>query len=407
MVERMRSVDTQDVIKVTRDSRIKRVGIVIRPTTGYLRGVVNGILEFGLQKEWEHILLPAEVPELLEAAQSRSIDGIIGHLSEQQLLDELGQVEIPAVDISSDRLDTKIPSVISDETAVGRMAAEYLLSLGLPQFAFVGSAVDYTSLARFKGFEEVLKTAGRPWHEFLHKAPSNETLVDVPPPNELLSWAQSLPTPIGVFSSTDSIGLQFVAACKKLNISVPKSAAVLGAGNDDLLCLISNPPLSSILFATQNIGFNGAKLLSALMEGKTPPKTTILIPPIGVIPRQSSELIRILDRDVAAAVSYISLHAKNQLRVEDIVREISVSRSSLDQRFLKALGYTPATAIQQAKIELAKKLLADTQEPMSRVATSSGFHNAKQLTVTFRRVVGVAPTVFRSQVQRPIKQDAE
>ena len=379
--------------------RTKRVGIVVQPTRIYCRRVVNGVLEFGAQKEWEHILLPSDPAAMLDAVANGSIDGIIGNLSEPRIVSEVFRSAIPAVDISPDLPDTILPRVMTDEVAVGRLAAEYMLSLGLPQFAFVGSAIDYSSRARSKGFEEVLKTSGRPWHAFLDQTPTDWTVIDEPPPNELQEWVKALPKPIGVFSTTDGHGLQFLSICRKFNIAVPKTAAVLAVGNDDLLCDIANPPLSSIALSTQRIGFDAAKLLADLMEGKIPSQKTTFIPPAGIIPRHSSELTPILDRDVAAAVSYISLHAQEHLHVEDLLREILISRSSLDERFLKTLGYTPATAIRMAQVELAKKMLANTNEPMSRVAKASGFLNAKQLAVTFHNAVGVTPTAYRAQIK--------
>jgi len=180
---------------------------------------------------------------------------------------------------------------------------------------------------------------------------------------------------------------------------VPKEAAVLGVGNDDLLCNISNPPMTSIALATQRIGFDAALMLGNLMDGIKPKQETILIPPVAVVPRQSSALRSLQDQDVAAAVSYITLHTTDNLQVADVLRNIPVSRSSLDKRFMRLLGHTPAHEIRQAKLELAKTMLSQTQEQMPTVAVAAGFSNAKQFTATFHREVGMTPTVYRRQMQ--------
>ena len=374
--------------------RTKCVGIVVRPTRIYCRRIVDGIVTVGSQAGWEHILVPTDVSYTLGGFGKGFIDGYIGHFSEQPLVDQVQDTAIPAVDISSALPDSILPRVITDEIAVGRLAAAYLLSLGLPRFAFVGTAGDYCSIARLKGFEEALKIAGHTCPKFMDLTyAAEETLAS--PPNNLEKWVRKLPTPIGLLSSSDNLGLQILAVCRKLNISVPKDAAVLGVGNDDLFCNIANPPLTSIALATQRIGYDGARMLASLMDGKKLQEKTILIPPVAVIPRRSSSLPAILDPDVAAAVSYIALHTKDHLRVEDVLRNIPVSRSSLDQRFRKLLGRTPASEIRRAQVELAKRMLSQTQEQMSQVAIAAGFLNAKQMTATFHREVGKTPTAYR------------
>lgn len=392
------SVARRDFISMWKEpmARNKCVGIVVRPTCTYCRRIVDGIITVGTQARWEHILVPTDVPSALGGF----VDGYIGHFSERQLVDQVRGIAIPAVDISCAHPDSTLPRVVTDEVAVGRLAAAYLLSLGLPRFGFVGSATDECAAARAKGFVEVLEAAGHRSDSFID-LPSTEPGAHQPPPKDLQKWVQKLPKPIGLLSNSDLLGLQLLAICRKFNIAVPKDAAVVGVGNDDLFCTIADPPLTSIALATQRIGFDGAQMLAALMDGKKLEGRTILIPPVAVIPRQSTALPAILDRDVAAAVSYIALHAKDNLSVADVLRNIPVSRSSLDQRFIKALGHTPATEIRLAQIELAKKMLSDTQEQMPQVATAAGFHSAKQLTATFHREVGVSPTAYRRQFLHP------
>jgi LacI family transcriptional regulator len=344
-------------------------------------------------------LVPTDVPSALGDRCKGLIDGFIGDFSGQLLLGQVRKTAIPAVDISSELRESPLPRVATDEFAVGRLAATYLLSLGLPRFGFIGSAGEYPSIARLTGFEKILEAAGRTCHSFLEPTGAKGT-ANPQRTNDFPAWVRKLQRPIGVFASSDILGLHFLAICKSLNVAVPKEAAVLGVGNDDLLCKIANPPLTSIALATQRIGFDGAKLLALLMDGKTLPQKTILIPPAGVIPRQSSALHSILDADVAAAVSYIALHAKDHLHVIDVLRNVHVSRASLDQRFMKVLGRTPASEIRRAQIDLARMVLSETQEQMPQVALSAGFLNAKQLTATFHHEVGITPTAYRRQFQR-------
>jgi LacI family transcriptional regulator len=379
-------------------TRAKRVGIIVLPTRTFCRRVVEGIVAAGARAGWEHVLVPTHYGSDLKHFGKGFVDGYIGHFSDRALVEQVRETGLPVVNISSALPDSGLPTVITDEFAVGRLAAAYLLSLGLPQFGFVGAANDYPSMARAKGFEEALKATGGKCYTFLGRAQTDDA-VPTPPPSDLQNWMQQLPTPIGLLASSDLVGAQILAICTKFKIAVPKGAAILGVGNDDLLCNISNPPMTSIALATQRIGFDGGQMLASLIEGKELAKDTILIPPVAVVPRQSSALHSIQDRDVAATVSYIALHTKDQLHVADVLRNIPVSRSSLDKRFMRLLGHTPAREIRQAKLELAKNMLSQTLEQMPTVAAAAGFINAKQFTTTFHREVGMTPTAYRQQIQ--------
>jgi LacI family transcriptional regulator, galactose operon repressor len=280
---------------------------------------------------------------------------------------------------------------------VGRLAAAHLLSLGLPHVAFFGTRSHYYSLLREQGFTQAVAAAGLSCHVFLNGHPNGAHEIGADPPLE--DWVRRLPKPIGILASTDSRALDLLAVCRKLEIDVPGSVAVLGVDNDDVFCELANPPLSSIALATQRIGYEAARMLDRLMAGETPAQRQLLVPPAGVVPRRSSDIPSILDADVAAAVRYISLHVQDDLQVADVLREVPLSRRSLEQRFLKALGRTPAAEIRRAQVEVAKQMLAETDEPMARVALAAGFSNAKQLGASFHHETGTTPTVYRRKLR--------
>ncbi len=172
-----------------------------------------------------------------------------------------------------------------------------------------------------------------------------------------------------------------------------------------MFCELASPPLSSIALATRRIGYEAARVLERLMAGEVmaagegPAGGRLLVPPAGVVPRRSSDVPAVLDADVAAAVRYISLHVRDDLQVADVLREVPMSRRSMEQRFLKALGRTPAAEIRRAQVEVARQMLAETDEPMARVALAAGFSDAKQLGAGFRRETGMTPTACRRQAR--------
>jgi LacI family transcriptional regulator len=374
---------------------VRRVGIVVQPTRMYCRRVVGGIAAVGVEAGWEWLLVPAEGMPAIAGASEGYLDGVIGHFSEPVLLDHLFGSGLPAVDISAARPGPKVVRVSSDDVAVGRLAATYFLSLGLPHFGFFGARSSHDSQSRQRGFQQTLAALGLPLDEFLWPAEGHEGDPATEPNGELERWVLKLPKPVGVLASNDRRALQILAVCRKRQIAVPQSVAVLGVDNDEVFCELANPPLSSIALSTQRIGYEAARTLDRLMRGQKPAQQQLLIPPAGVVPRRSSDIPAIVDADVAAAVRYISLHTQEHLHVDDVLCEVPLSRRSLEQRFQKALGRTPAQEIRRSQVELAKQVLAETDEPMARVALMAGFSNAKQLGATFHHEMQMTPTAYR------------
>ena len=374
---------------------VKRVAVVMQPVRTYCRGVLRGVASVSAQARWECVLMPADMP-LPIPDMGGFVHGLIGHFSEQELLERVERAGLPAVDISPAHRDAQLPQVSTDDIAVGRLAAAHLLSLGLPHFAFFGTQSHYFSLLREQGFKQALGAAGPSCDVFMNGS-ANGAHEQGSNGGALEEWVSALPKPIGILASTDSRAFQILAVCRKLDIDVPNSVALLGVDNDDVFCELANPPLSSIALSTQRIGYEAARMLERLMAGEKPAQRQLLVPPAGVVLRRSSDLPAILDPDVAAAVRYISLHVQDDLQVADVLREVPVSRRSLEQRFLQALGRTPAAEIRRAQVAVAKQLLAETDESMPRVALAAGFSSAKQLGASFHHETGITPTVYRRQ----------
>ena len=367
---------------------IRRVAVVMLPVRTYCRRVMLGVASVSAQAGWECVLVPADLTTPLADLGDGFVHGLIGHFDDDRLATHVARAGLPAVDISPAGRRARFAQVTTDDVAVGRLAAAHLLSLGLPHFAFFGARSHYSSLLRGQGFERTIRAAGLQCHAFVDPNSGAK-------PGALERWISGLPKPIGILASTDSRALQVLAVCRKAGIPVPGSIAILGVDNDDVFCELAHPPLSSIALGTQRIGYEAARMLDRLMGGEKPAERRLLVPPAGVVPRRSSDLPGILDADVAAAVRYISLHVQDHLQVADVLREIPMSRRALDQRFLKALGHTPAAEIRRAQVEVAKQVLAETEEPMARVALAAGFRNAKQFSASFHHDTRLTPTDYR------------
>jgi LacI family transcriptional regulator len=219
----------------------------------------------------------------------------------------------------------------------------------------------------------------------------------------IASWLQSLPRPVAVFACNDVRGRQIIDACNESGLSVPEEVAVIGVDDDEVICELCNPPLSSVQPDTMRLGYEGAALLDALMAGEAPPSETIFIPPKGIARRLSSEATAIDDRGVASAMQIIRDHACEGVAVQDVVKRLSISRSTLERRFFAAFGRSPAAEIERVRMSRAKLLLMETRYKLSKIAALTGYGTASQFATAFKRNTGLTPGEFRKQTQLSAK----
>jgi LacI family transcriptional regulator len=188
-----------------------------------------------------------------------------------------------------------------------------------------------------------------------------------------------------------------VSACHRLDIDVPDQVAVLGVDNERPHCDLCSPPLSSIVTDGERIGFEAALLLDQMMDAKKTSGPRILIPPQGIVTRQSTDVTATTDTYVGEAVRYIRQHACEGIDVGDVLRHVIISRSALDQRFLNTLGRTTHDEILRVRLKRVRELLAETDLTVQLIAERTGFRHGEYLSAVFRREFRQTPREFREQ----------
>jgi LacI family transcriptional regulator len=191
--------------------------------------------------------------------------------------------------------------------------------------------------------------------------------------------------------------LQLLNAARESKIDVPDEVAVLGIDNDSILCNLADPPLSSVEHDTRRIGFEASSLLDKMMRGYAPTEPRILIDPLRVVTRQSSDVLAIRDAEVAAAMKFIREHACDGISVDDVVDTVPVSRSTLERRFVKGVGRSIKAEINKVRIRRIKELLINTDYKLGAIANKVGFAHAEYMSVLFREAVGVTPGQYRKE----------
>ncbi len=329
-------------------------------------------------------------------------DGILARINSKALANEIMAADIPTVNVSwYPYAGKRIARCTIDERATGRMAAEYFLSAGFEQFGYCGPLyrAGYTDELA-KAFCGLLKESGFESH--VYRAPSGEQRT-TPWDAQLASlveWLRKLPRPVAVLAWSAARGRQITEACHYAGIRVPDDVAVLGGEYDDLMSHISSPPLSTIDQPAEQVGYEAARLLDAMMQGKKTPKKPILLQPSRVVVRHSTDTLAIDDEMVRDACRIIRERAREGVRVSEVVREMAVARRALEQRFLRLMGRTLAAEIRRVRIEEAKQLLLESGKSIADIARMAGFGHEDLLARVFRRGVGMTPSQFRRLHQR-------
>lgn len=369
-----------------------RVAILMHRWVGYLHGVQLGIAEYVAKRpEWicTHVRPDADG---LKAVKTMPLDGMIAYV-EAEYIPLLKSLHLPVIDVSNWLLQEHFVRVIPDDRAIGATAAQYLADLGLRHFGYWAYIDAAFSTLRLAGFRETLAKSDlktRVWSDDL-------TIRDADAPATTLEWLEKLPKPAGIFCPNDTIATMILDLCREAKIRVPEEVCILGVDDDELLTQISHPPLSSIALHTQKIGFEAARLLDEMMSRPAAPAASVLFPPVGVVARQSTNLLAIEDADVLAAVRYIRDHVHERLTVDDVLDAVPVNRRFLERRFKDHLGRTPLQEIRRVRIEKAKELLSGTDMSMPTVAKRSGFPNPERLANVFHAMTGMTPTQYRRE----------
>jgi len=216
----------------------------------------------------------------------------------------------------------------------------------------------------------------------------------------LVEWIHELKKPVGVFATNDLRGQHVLDACARENVAVPEQVAVIGVDNDELLCGLCNPPLSSIIPDPERIGFEAAGWLDRMMQGQSPGEALIEIPPQGVSVRQSSDAFAVADPMVAAALRFIRERACDGASVRDVLDHLHVSRSWLERNFRKLLNRSPQAEIRNVQIKRCKALLRTTGLSLEKIAALAGFEHPEYMSVVFKRETGDTPGHYRGRNQK-------
>ncbi len=382
-----------------------RVALLIQSSLEYGRGLLRGIGSY-LQGHgpWAVFHRVGMMPESLSPQLRKwQPQGIIGQFETRNLLRQVQRLRIPTIDLFALHSFRNIARFAVDHAAVSQMAANFFLELGYQHFAYCGFQGVYYSERRGTAFVEYLAEKGYSVDVYEASSPrGSKSVFDIESAGQfeierIGQWLGTLPKPLALMAGTDVRARQVLEACRLFEFRVPKEVAVLGVGNDEVLCNLADPPLTSVALRPETIGYEAAALLDRLMHGAAPPVEPLVHGPLCIVPRQSTNSVAIADPVVHEAVSFLRAHFAEGISVAEVARHVGVSRSTLQRRFVEALGRSPREELIRTQLNRVEELLRDTTLPLGKIAERTGFNYPECLMKLFKRKIGKTPTEYREQ----------
>ncbi len=370
------------------------IGIETKMVFGreYLRGIsafqsAHGFWDCRLNP-WHPHLLPQD---------AEHFNGAIMRIRDLKEAEPFLRRGIPVINLSaSSPSPLALPTLMVDQKAVGQKAASHFLDRGFQSFGYLGVREQYYSEQRYLGYAESIKASGllpaKPYLFYGDILKKESSLVD---------YVLQLPKPLAMFCGSDLYAFYLLELLQEAHVECPDDVAILGVDNDPYICQFSNPQLSSINPASYSTGFQAAAWLQQLMEHGFSKNETLLktIPPGEVDVRQSTSVYAVPDAALQSALTLIRKELHTPLRVSDLATYSGVSRKSLELKFQRYLQHSPAEEIRRRRMEEARRLLLQTELPMSQIAERCGLPSQSALSSLFKKYQGCSPRSYRKKDQ--------
>ena len=391
--------------------RLYRVALLIETSKAFGRGLLSGVGRYArLHGQWSTFVdergLADPIPDWVE---SGDFDGIIVRASRRETLEHVIGFGIPTICLGEEN-PASATSVMNDDVRCAELAAEHLLERGFANFGYLGHRGFVWSDVRRDHFQQALTRAGRDCDVL---EASIETTREAPwyqRRQRLAAWIKDLPKPVGILACYDAAARTILDVCRDLNLLVPEQVAVIGVDNDEILCDLCDPPLTSVAPDTVAIGMKAAELLNQHMNhqhldpgfvrSSQRQKQSLIVGPAGVVTRGSTDTNAIDDSLVAAVAGYIRRHASDGIDVSDLLSRFPMSRRTLERRFSKSLNQSPLDLIRRVRINHVKTLLQETDLKLDSISQMTGFSYTAYMVSCFKDVEGMTPGQYRKVAKR-------
>ena len=396
----------------TADDKKHIVAVLMNTTSAVNRALIYGIIRYvKTYRPWHILLFPSDYASLRQTDFHQwNVQGIIADVYTDEVLSLIRSKNVPMLFVNPSQYYLKkknfnfenISRIQGNSVKMGEMAADFFLERHFRNFAYIRDRKNVEwSQEREKAFTEQLAQAGYECQSFQPEVQCDDRGVnnfDMPGfvlRQSLGRWLKALPKPVALFAASDMYGTQAIDTCRQFNLRCPEEVAILGVDNDTILCEKTFPALSSIARNDEEAGFEGMNHLVQRITGQTNGPAIISIEPTAIIQRHSTFFYDIQDPVVIQAVNYIITNSDRNLRVDQIARELNVSRRLLEINFRQYLGQSVHETIKEHRINIIKKLLTETKMTVNEIAVQCEFSSEQYLSQFFKKFTGKTINQFR------------
>lgn len=376
---------------------IREVAIVVDAATSFSRGLLGGVSQWvAAHPGWlvtvDDRHRDAPLPEWLLGWNG---NGMISGLPERSLPRTWRGAGRAVVHVRDRLTAGRLPGIYPDDDAAVHVAVTHLADLGLRHLGVCPGACD--APVRLDAAVRFAEAAGCCVDVFATASRCGGRLRNAEPvgAKPLGRWLASLPKPVGVVATDDVLALNILEACRDHGLVVPDDVAMVAVADDDALCGLATPGVTSVTHDRTRLGYEAARMLEEAMTTGRPMATVVLVPPAGITVRQSSDVLAVDDADIRRAIRLIRERGCSDLSAAQVATSLGISRKLLDRKFQQLLSRTIHDELQRTKIAEAKRLLAQTDHKLLVVSVRAGFTHAAQLCNVFKSAVGMSPMQYR------------
>ncbi len=352
----------------------------------YSTAMHRGVARYAREHSW-HLVIRNDHLRLLSLKEWHG-SGVIscGYANLDPLLKD---VDLPVVTASYTAESMGYQLVRENDYDIGRTAAKHFIERGLRNFAKY-PAIEMNM--REKSFMQALAENGMKHHKIpkVHAETAKEELI------LLGRELAKIPKPCGIFCENDLHAHDIIDAAFFLNYNIPEDIAIIGVGNDPLICETAPVTLSSIDNNLEEVGYQAAATLDKLMNGEMKVGAPIFINPVpGVVVRKSSDIFSVKNETLKSILGFMRSNSSKNINIESLALKFGLSKSAMYKLFMRNLKRSPKQVLTGFRLEHACRLLQGTSLKIDAISDEAGFPDSNAMYVAFRNHLGERPGSWR------------
>lgn len=382
------------------------ITLLLNASKTYDRKVIEGIGNyFQMSKvDWD-LYVEEDFLARFDNIDEWAGDGIIADFDNPEIQKVLLKTKIPVVGVGGSYINPDdypdVPYIATDNVELVNLAYQHLRQKGIEKFAFYGTPqgkYQRWSQERENAILKITKADGYQCHIYRGHPIKQETWQDTM--QRLADWLKSLPTPVGIIAATDARARHLLQVCDHTGMLVPDELSIIGIDDDEVARFLSKVSLSSVSQGCFDIGFQAAKKLHQLLDGKKSKNNLVLVPPAGIIERQSTDFKAIKDTYVMQGMHFIRERACLGIKVDQVLDYVGISRSNLEFRFKEERGHSIHHEIHNEKLRQSCSMLKNTNQSTSEIANRSGYPSLQYMYTVFKKHFNKTPCEYRNDFRQ-------